>query len=61
MGGQVRLQVESAPAGDLQGAALIVKTGDAAGKVLPVRGITGDMIAIGSPCRWGSAGPTPRS
>jgi hypothetical protein len=59
MGGQVRLQVEDAPAGDLQGMALIVKTGAAAGKVLPIRGITGDMIVIGSPLPMGIGGADP--
>src|SRR5262249_11932099 len=55
MGGQVRLQVQSAPAGDLQGAALIVKTGAAAGKSLPIRGGDGDVITIGSPMGLGGA------
>jgi hypothetical protein len=57
MGDQVRLQVESTPAGDLQGAALIVKTGAAAGKVLPIRGITRDLITIGAPMGFGGADP----
>jgi hypothetical protein len=57
LGNQVRLQVESAPAGDLQGAALIVKTGAAAGKEFPIRGIAGDMISIGVPMGLGGADP----
>jgi hypothetical protein len=57
MGEQVRLQVESAPAGGLQGAALIVKTGAAAGKQFPIRGRAGDMISISVPMGLGGANP----
>lgn len=57
LGDQVRLQVESTPAGDIPGAALLVKTGAAAGRVFPIRGIAGDMISIGVPMGSGGADP----
>jgi hypothetical protein len=48
MRGSVGLQVESAPTGNLEMAYLIVKSGAAAGKMLPVLRVDGDMVVIGS-------------
>jgi hypothetical protein len=49
LGGEMKVQVEHPPAGDLQGADLVVKTGAAAGKVLPIRQVSGDVVTLGTP------------
>ncbi|HOW66876.1 MAG TPA: PKD domain-containing protein [Candidatus Paceibacterota bacterium] len=49
MGEQVKLQVGSVPAGDLQGAVVIVKSGTIAGQVFPIREVAGDVIMVGPP------------
>ena len=43
------IQVESLPAGSLEGSDLIVKSGAAAGKKLAVGSVTGDTILLGNP------------
>src|SRR6185295_5530925 len=55
LGTLVQLQVTSAPTGNLDGAVLIVKSGAAAGKALPIRGVAGDVITIGSATGYGGA------
>jgi hypothetical protein len=44
----VGYEVESTPAGNIEGAFLIVNSGEAAGKELPVGRIVGDAVLIGS-------------
>jgi hypothetical protein len=58
LGGELKIQVDSAPAGDLQGADLVVKTGAAAGKVLPIRQVSGDVVTLATPT-MGAGGADP--
>jgi hypothetical protein len=44
---QIGLQMESMPSGSLEGAFVIVKSGDSAGKELPVGKVLGNIIFIG--------------
>jgi hypothetical protein len=44
---QIGLQMESMPSGSLEGAFVIVKSGDSAGKELPVGKVLGNVIFIG--------------
>ena len=44
---QTGLQMESMPSGSLEGAFVIVKTGDSAGKELPVGKVLGNIVFIG--------------
>lgn len=44
---QIGLQMESMPSGSLEGALVIVKSGDSAGKELPVGKVLGNIIFIG--------------
>ena len=43
----VAFQLETVPSGNAEGAFLLVKSGEAAGKELPVGRIAGDVVAIG--------------
>src|SRR5205823_12736367 len=49
----VGVQVESAPTGNLDGAKLIVKSGAAVDKTLPVGSVAGDIVTIGSSMGFG--------